>query len=50
MKPKGLSDINASRLKAFKKAQRESTVMVKPLVVQDKKKRASKRACRNFKF
>lgn len=50
MKIRKLSDINASRLKAFKKAQRETTVPVKPVITPDQKKQASKKACRDFRF
>jgi len=50
MKTRKLSDINASRLKAFKKAQRETTVPVRPVITRDRKKQASKKACRDFKF
>ena len=41
---------NNDRLKMFKKAMRETTHVVKPMVVTDKKKQANKRTCRNFKY
>jgi hypothetical protein len=37
-------------LKAAKKAMRETTHQVKPMVVADKRKLASKRACRTRNF
>ena len=40
---------NKDRLTAFKKAMRETTHTVKPMIVTDKKKQANKRACRKFK-
>jgi len=37
------------RLKMAKKAQRETSHVVKPIVYVDKKKKADKEACRNWK-
>lgn len=41
---------NEHRLTAFRKAMRETSHTVKPMVVTDKKKQANKKKCRNFKY
>ena len=46
MKKSKLSETNKNRLKAFKKAMRETTHVVKPMVTINKKKQANKMACR----
>lgn len=38
------------QLKIHRKAARETTHQVKPMVVADKKKKRSKEACRRFKY
>jgi hypothetical protein len=40
----------ADRLKMHNKANRETMHTIKPMVTTDKKKKANKRECRNFKF
>jgi hypothetical protein len=48
MKSPKLSHINRARLKAVKKALRDTSVRVKPMVTKDKRKEQNKRECRRY--
>lgn len=39
---------NMDRLKMAKKVSRDTNIMPKPMVTTDKKKKANKKACRNW--
>lgn len=41
---------NMDRLKFARKAMRETTHRVKPMITKDKKKEQDKRSCRKFKW
>lgn len=49
MKTSNLSLTNAMRLKAAKKVMRETSHAVRPVVAVDKRKKASKTACRKWR-